>query len=722
MDTISPHMLGFSGGGIPLLTGNAAAGARGKVPPLRKLWRLAIRRRWVLIGGVVAGALLGLLLTIVATPQYTSTVRLEISRETARVVEIDSVERDASIGDQEFYQTQYGLLQTRTLAERVARDIGAVDDDAFFGMFGRSDLIGAAHAKRVEEAGRILLDHVNVAPVRGSRLVDIGVTTPDPALSQRIADTWARDFIAGNLERRFEASSYARTFLEGRLDQLRQRLEQSERQAVAYAARQGIVTLPSPANEDENGSTGDRSLLTDNLSTLNAALATATAERIAAQSRLVAARRPDASSEALGNDTIAALRQQRAKTAADYADMMVQFEPQYPPAKALASQIATLDAAIGREEARIRTALQQDYRAAATREHTLAARVAALKGDLIDLRRRSIQYNIYQRDADTNRELYNALLQRYKEIGVAGAVENNNIAVADAPKLPDRPSSPNLFINLILGMFAGALAGIGVAAALEQIDEGLADPGEVEEKLGLPLLGTVPRVKHEGPLAALAEPRSPLVEAYLAVQANLELSTAHGTPRSFAVTSTRPREGKSTTTVALAQSLARAHRGVVLVDADLRAPSIHTAFGIDNDAGVSNLLAGSDDVYAMLRATGHDGLSVIAAGPQPPNAAELLTGDRLRGLVERLHERFDHVILDCPPVIGLADAPLVASAVESVIYVVEARSIPVGTVRSALDRLRTAQATVLGVVLTKFEAKRGGVGYGYDDYGYDYGR
>jgi capsular exopolysaccharide synthesis family protein len=234
------------------------------------------------------------------------------------------------------------------------------------------------------------------------------------------------------------------------------------------------------------------------------------------------------------------------------------------------------------------------------------------------------------------------------------------------------------------------------------------------------LLGTVPRVKNETPVDALENPRSPLVEAYLAAQAALELSTARGTPKSMAVTSTRPREGKSITALALARSLARAKRKVVLVDADLRAPSVHRYFGMENDgSGVSNFLAGSDDLDEIIRSTSHDGLSVIAAGPHPPNAADLLTGTRLADLVTRLQERFDHVIVDSSPVIGLADAPLVAAAVEGVIYVVEAREVQAGAARRALQRLETAQANVIGIILTKFEPKHAHLGYGYG-YGFEY--
>lgn len=728
MDTISPRTLGLTSGQLPWLTGTVAANPRSGNPPLRRLLRFVSRWRWVLVGGVAAGALIGIIGTFLTTREYTSTARLEISRESARVVNIDSVERDTSIGDQEFYQTQYGLLQTKVLAERVARDLGVIDDKAFFAMFGRSDMFegnaqevasAARHARRVEVAGKILLYHVGVAPVRGSRLVDVTAVTPDPGLSQRIAQTWVSDFIDSTLERRFEASGYARRFLEARLDQLRQKLEASEREAGNYAANQGIINLPTPGKDEPGNTGGNRSLVTDDLTALNAALATATAERIQAQSRLLGQRRPDASSEALGNQAIADLRQKRAEAAAEYAKLESQFEPKYPAALALASQIQSLDSAIAGEESRISVSLQQAYQSAVARERALLVRVDSLKGNLTDLRRRSIQYNIYERDADTNRELYNALLQRYKEIGIAGGIENNNVAIVDPAKLPDRPSKPSLLVNLLLAMLAGGVLGAAAAAALEQIDEGISDPGEAQEKLGLPLLGTSPRIKTE-PLEALREPRSALVEAYLSVQANLELSTAHGAPRSLAITSTRPREGKSTTAIALALSLARARRKVILVDADMRSPSVHSAFDLPNEQGVSNFLAGADSLEGMVHQTDRDGLTVLTAGPQPPNAADLLTGGRMRLLIERLQEQFDHVIVDSPPVIGLADAPLVAAAVESVIYVVEARSIQAGVVRSALGRMATSHANVLGIVLTKFEPKRAHLGHGYG-YGYEYG-
>jgi capsular exopolysaccharide synthesis family protein len=688
-----------------------------------------LRRRWILIGCIAGGLVLGLLASLMMTRQYSSTSRIEISREADRVTKIDSVERETSIGDQEFYQTQYGLLQATPLAERVARDLNLVDDPAFFRMFGRSDLFESGglpvsdptrRARRNEIAGKILLDHVSIAPVRGSSLVDITAITPDPALSQRIARAWGRDFIESTLERRLQSSAYARQFLEGRIAQLREKLEDSERLVVAYAKHEGIINLPMSGTRDEAGTlaSGERSILTDNLATLNAALGTATAARIEAGAQLAALQHPDATSDALANLAISQMREKRAEVAADYAKQSAQFTPAYPPVKGLADQLRQIDRSIATEESRMRTAVTQAYNAATAREAALRQRVDTLKSQFTDMRQRNIQYNIYLRDAETNRDLYNSLLQRYKEIGVAGATESNNISIVNLAKLPDRPSRPNVPVNLLLGLIAGAFAGIAAAAALEQIDDGISDPGEVPERLGLPLLGTVPVVAGEDPIEAMRKPRSPLVESYLAIRANLELSTSQGVPRSIAVTSSRPREGKSTTALALAESLARSKRRVLLLDADMRAPSLHKALTLPNRLGVSNVLAGGDTRDAILE-SGIDNLWVMAAGPQPPNAADLLTGPRLRDLVERLLERFDNIVIDAPPVVGLADATLVAGSVEAMLFVLEAGTVQVRQAREALRRLNLAQATILGVVLTKFDAKRARLGSA-SDYGYDY--
>jgi uncharacterized protein involved in exopolysaccharide biosynthesis len=477
MNSISPQLLGLTGP-VTLLKGPAGGEPPERGAGLKRLLRLAVRWRWVLGAGVVAGALLGVLVTLVSPRQYASTVRLQISRETAQVVNLGSVSRDVSIGDQEFYQTQYGLLRAQALAERVARDLGVVDDPAFFRMYRKSDEFEAApgpagRAKRTEAAGHILLDHLEVAPIHGSSLVDVQARAPSPELSQKIAQLWGQDFIASNLERRLAPSAYAQQFLEGRLEQLRGRLEASERRAADYAAAHQIIDLPTAANAPKSAviDAGQaRSLVTDDLVALNSAREAATAESIQARARLAALRgQPDATNEALTNRAIGLMRQARADAASDYAKLMAQSPPDDPGAKAARAKVDALDAAIRNEENRIRAALEQASQAATGREQALTRQVDSLKVSLADLRQRSIQYNLYQRDAQTNRELYDALLQRYKEVGVAGEALSNNVAVVDAARVPDDPSSPRLSVNLLLFTLAGAILAAIVVAILDQL-------------------------------------------------------------------------------------------------------------------------------------------------------------------------------------------------------------------------------------------------------------
>jgi capsular exopolysaccharide synthesis family protein len=710
MNSVAPRMLGLTGGNLALVTAPEVVErpTANRAATLKRLGRQAWRRRWLLLGSVAAAAAVGVLVTLLTPRQYASTARLQISRETSQVLTVGAISRDVSVGDQEFYQTQYGLLRSEALAERVARDVGVVDSPAFYRMFGRPAATPgtAEYARRNEIAGQILLDHVEIAPVRGSSLVDIRAKTPSAVLSQKIAQVWAQDFIASNLERRLDASSAARQFLEARLEQLRQRLEQSERLAVEYAAAQGIVNLPAAgagSSSSDSDSGGPRSLMTDDLASLNAAHDTATADRIQAASRLASANsQPGASGEALNNRAINLLRKERADALAEDARLASRPDADAADVRAAHARVDALNAAIASEEARIRTSLQQSYQAAAAREQGLAQRVDALKGSLAELRRRAIQYNIYRRDADTNRVLYEGLLQRFKEISVAGALDSSNIAVVDPAKLADRPTSPRLIVNLALFVLLGAVLGGVGAIVLGQIDDAVTDPDGFEEKLGLPLLGATAMLAAQAPSEALKDPRSRLTEAYLVVEANLELSAGQGAPKSLAITSTRPREGRSTTAVALARTLARARRRVVLVDADLRSPSIHTAFGLGNGAGVSDLLSGSGEVGALLIATAQDGLSIVTAGPTPANPADLLLGERMAGLVKELQSRFDHVIVDAPPVADFADAPLIAAAVERVVYAVRADAAPAAAIRSALARLDPGR--VAGGVLTMIPA------------------
>jgi len=688
--------------------------------------RIALRWRWVIIGATLACLTLGLVVTLLMTPKYTAVATIEIAREAEQVTKFEGVEREVGVADQEFYQTQYGLLASRTLAERVANALNLVDDKSFFEMFGspndpafeleNSRYPAAGRAKRQRVAGEILLDNLSIDETRLSRLVDIRFTSPSPELSKRVVNAWAENFIQTNLERKVQSTAYGRDQLQRQLAEYKDRLDASQRQLVTYAATQGIINLPG-----QTQGAPERAIIVDNLAAFNNALSEAEADRIEAEARYRLAAKGSSTVEALSNPAINELRARRAALAAEYQRMMVRFEPAYPAAAAMQSQIEDLDRSIEREERRVIDVLDASYRQALQRESELQAKVKALKQDYLDLRRRSIQYNIYEQEVDTNQALYDGLLQRFKEIGVVGGIGVNNVSIVDLALTPQVPSSPRLLINLLISFLAGLMIGAALAFALEQLDEAIADPAEVERRLGLPLLGSVPRALDETPKEALLDRKSELFDAYLAVYTSLGFTTEHGVPRSFAVTSTRPAEGKSTTALALATTLARAGKKVILVDGDMRSPSVHHLGGVDHDRGLSNFLAGDEDINKLTFDMQDLAITAMSAGPIPPNAAELLTGNRLSLLIERLHETYDHVIIDSPPVMGLADAPLIASRVEGVIYAVESHGIRSSQVKTALSRLANANVRIFGCVLTKFDARKSYYGYGYE-YGYGYGR
>lgn len=696
-------------------------------PFFAQLLSIAQRRKWILIVAIVGTLLAGIVLTMLMTPKFTASNMIEIQREGTTFSAVEGAQPKASSTDAEFYETQYGLLKAISLSERVARDLRLYDSAHFFTVSGgpkawvvdgRISPDAPSREDRIRVAGSMLLANMKVGSQRQSRLVQLSYTNPDPLLAKQVVDAWARAFIQATLDRRYEASSYARRFLEGRLKQLRERIDSSERQLVAYARQQKIVNIPATQSASGGGSGGDRPLIAENLSALNTELATATADRIRAQSRLAVS--SNTATEAVQSSAVNGLRQQRTELAASYAKLMAQFEPDYPPAKAIQNQISSIDRSLAREEGRVASSVQSNYQAALERERDLTARVEGLKAGVLDFRQRSIQYNIYQRDADTNRQLYDALLQRYKEIGVAGGVGVNNISIVDDAQMPGAPSSPNWMLNLAVALLLGSVIGVGITVLLEQLDQGISDPKVVEDALGVPLLGTIPLIDSDNIVAALGDPKSPLYESYLSLRTTLGFTTEHGVPRTISVTSTRPGEGKSTTSFALACSIARGGVRTLLLDGDMRSPSVHHELGIRNKLGLSNFLSGNDDLDSMIHGTSFAGMSVMTAGPQPPSAAELLSNERMSHLLERLLQTYDHVIIDAPPIMGLADAPIIGSLVEGVVFVIESHATEKGTVLVAIERMRAASVNVVGAVLTKFNVKRAHYGYGYS-YGYGYG-
>jgi polysaccharide biosynthesis transport protein len=388
----------------------------------------------------------------------------------------------------------------------------------------------------------------------------------------------------------------------------------------------------------------------------------------------------------------------------------------------ISNKIAEIDRQIVAEVKTIRSALRASYESSLTQEDDMKKRIDSLRSDVLDLQKRSIEYNILKREVDTNRSLYDGLLQRYKEVDLAGGVEANNVFVVDKPLLPGAPSSPLMSRALLVALAVGLGLGFAGAYVLERFDDRIRSAEDIERVCGLATLGVVPKVtKGRTVEAELADLCSDLCEAYRSLCTTLQFSTETGLPKSLVVTSSGPGEGKSTTALAIARHFAGLGLRVLLVDGDMRNPSLHVKLGLSNSKGLSNYLTGACTPPELLLKTELSNLAFMASGPIPPNAADLLGSSRLYSLLSGGLEVFDLIVVDSPPVLGLADTPLLSSAVSATIFVAGAGQARIQPVCGALKRLQVSRCSVVGVVVTKFEAK--GAGYRYEyGYGYPYGK
>jgi capsular exopolysaccharide synthesis family protein len=694
---------------------------------LRRLWVIVVKRRWTVLAFLTIVVAAVVTSTLLMTPIYRSTAILQIERDAMKVVDVEGVAPTNPMGDG-FYETQYELLRSRALAMRVAKDLNLRDSPVVQRMRAPTGLARikawwsgtkpappAAAASGGQDPDKVyaglVAGHLQVEPVRNSRLVRVHFNSPDPRFSATVANGIADAFIRVSLERRVDASSYAKTYLEERLQTLRLKLEDAERELIGYSQREQIVSV------DER-----KTLAEENLTALNSALAESERERIGLESRWQQLRTLGAGALplVLADPTVQALKQRRAELSSQYQQKLATFKPAYPAMQQLRNEIDELDRQLNREVGTQRSAVEAEYRAAVAKEKLLRERFEQLKAEVLDLQGRSIQYNILKRDLDTNRELYAGLLQRYKEIGVVGGVGTNNVSIVDRAE-PGWKFAPDLSKNVYLALLFGLVGGIALALLLEYLDDSIKTPEDVENRLRMPILGIVPLLKSGTPLTALSEARSAFAESYRSVRTALQFSTSEGVPKVLFITSPAPTEGKTTTAYALATNFAQLGKRVLLIDADLRNPSMHKLFGQrPGSKGLSNYLAREAKASEIINAAQTRGLLFVSTGPLPPNPAELLAGPRMASLLDLAGEKFDQVIIDGPPVLGLADAMILSNIATGTLLVIGSGATRVGYARGSIKRLLAARSHLLGVVLTKFEARKTGAGYGYG-YGYGYG-
>ncbi len=695
-------------GGLPQ-PNRARLAVHGNQLDVHGLLRIVREWRWLILAAAVLGLAAAIIVTMLTTPLYRSYVTLEVNPPQVQVLDKDD-QQSQSFQSWDFIATQVGLLQSRAVAERTAQDLNLVANPAVVGSEG-------AIPERLARATGVVAGGLNVTMPEEGTLIRYSYTSPDPQLAATIANGVADSFINAGLQRRFESSAYARQFLERQINKTRSDLEKSEQSLARYAQAEGIITLGGSGQGSSGSPEAGNSLQGDSLAALNAALAQATARRVAAEGayRAAAASGPGS---AVTTST-QGLRNARATLEAEYSEKRASLQPEHPEMISLRQRIDELGQQIAREASQVSSGVNNtlgaEYRGAAAAERALQGRVNALKGQVLDLRGRSVRYGILQREVDTNRSLYDALLGRYKEIGVAGGIGTSPISIVDRAEPAGSPFKPNLPRNLLAGLALGLVGGLGAAVGLDLLRDTIRTREDMRTKLGLACIGQIPKRQTKGDFVDdLKDPGSLVSEAYSATAAALRFTTEHGAPRVMMVTSTSPAEGKSSSALALAQNFARRGVNVLLIDSDLRKPAFRAA---NDDIGLTKLLTNEENLLAHVAPTQFDNLSLLPCGTLPPNPADLLATARFGMIIEEATQHFQMVIVDSPPVMGLADAPLIAHTCRNVLFVIESGKTRTRQAAEALNNLEASGAHLIGGLLTKASETNGNYSY----YNYRYG-
>ena len=626
------------------------------------------------------------------------------------------------MGDPDYFQTQLELLKSRALAERVVAQmklkpavVAPPPPRPWWEELFRKEVPPEAPPSPEDAskaAARSTADSLRaglvVIPIKFTKMVRVAYASANPRLAADVLNSVAQNFINFNLEQRFDQSSYAKAFLEEKLAETKTKLEKNERALIDFQRENGIVTV-------DDKQTVLSSTLSDYSSAANKA--EQDLSRSEALYELIKTN-PEAAPQVIESKTVQTLKEQRAKLQSDYADNLRTFKPGYPKMQQLQAQMDEIDKSIKAEIDAVKKSVETSYQGLLAQQKSIHAKLEQTKKDVLDLQGRSIRYNILKRDVDTDRTIYNSLLQRLNEVGVTGGSGANNIAVVDRAEVPSTPYKPDLRQNLIIAMLLGLIGGVALAFFLEHLDDTIRTPEDMEQLTQLPVLGVVPKAApakgSEGRslgLMAHDDVRCTFAEAYRSVRTALQFSTRDGAPPIFMVTSTAQGDGKTTTALALAINSAQTGRPVLLIDADMRHPAVHKALALDNSRGLSNFLSSDVPALGVVRTTEIPNLFVIPAGPMPPNPVELLSGPKLRSLLGQLGDRFTQIIVDSPPVLGLADSIVLGDQVGAVLFVVASGNTRKAHARAALKRLRQASVHPLGAIMTKLNLRDGMYGY-----------
>ena len=685
------------------------------------LWR----QRWILLAVTGAVFLLGLVLTMLMTPMYYASATVRIDPQNAEILEGQELV-DPFVASNEMFrylETLRAVIESRSMALGVVDQLDLQDNASLFGSAGKPAGVDEKDwtEGRRQAAADMLMGSVSVDNPLNTRIIEIGFASDDASLAAQIANSYADNFMSDNVSRSLEANVYAREFLEGEIATTREELRDAEFKAIEYARANRIIgALPQSAYGEDIGTAETLTVL--ELADTAKQLSEARADRIQAEQRWRSIINVPASQlpEVRDNTTIDAMKSQVAAQNAQLADLRQRYRDEHPSVRGILAEIGTLNSQIASASEEVKRSIRDQYRAAQGRESALAGEVQEISNETLDEQDRRVQYNLMARDAAAAREQLAVLLQRFNLISSAANIQRNDATLLDAARIPGAPFSPNLFTNLTLALIAGLGLAVAIAVLREVFDDRIRSIEDVERRLKVPALGQTPYVAHEiGD--ELDSMFSPISEAYSSIRATLDFTLPKAGTQIIQFTSSQPGEGKTTSAITLATKFASLGKRVLLMDLDLRRPSVAKTMGLDRPkTGVVDVLYARATLADAVIRTEIANLDILLSEQIPQNPVEILSSGLLPEFFARHQQDYDYIVIDSSPVLGIADAPLLSRFVGAVVFVVEANRVHYNQVRQSIRRLRDVNATVLGVMLTKFRALEAGKDYNYQYLYYAY--
>ncbi|MDI3325976.1 polysaccharide biosynthesis tyrosine autokinase [Pontibacterium granulatum] len=712
---------------------------RDDVIDLRQYWLTVMRHKWGILGFAFVVTLLSVLVVFSLEPVYRATATLLIESKQAKVVSIEEV-YGLDSSNNEYYLTQFEILKSRKLAEKVIRKYDLVNHPEFKRepafKFDWREVAGEyipELAPKVPTEEQVFqskvdafIERLTISPVRKTQLVKISFDAFDPQFSAQMANAVGEAYIESNLEAKLELTVKASSWLNERLGGLKDKLKESERRLQAFRDREQIV-----------GERGGLDIASTELDLVATKLVDARRQRLEIESlyqeiqalgKNAKAERYERIPAVLGHPVVQNYKQALLEVEQKKSELAKRYGPKHPKMISVNSEIDSARRSLDRQIMSVVNGIENQYRVARKSERSLEGSLGNTKQEIQGLKRKQYQLKELEQEVETNRQLYDTFFTRLNETAATGDLESANARLADPAVAPNAPAKPKKGLIIALSFVVSMMFGVMCAFLLEALNNTIRSSGDVQEKLGQTMLGLLPKLPGKAQKRSyrhyIEDGKSGFSEAVRTIRTGLVLSSLDNPHKVIAVTSTVPGEGKTSTSLSLAYSLGQMER-VLLIDADMRRPSIGKLFKFGSKApGLSNLVAGTASLEECVHRLDEEGIDVISAGVIPPNPLELLSSERFGKVLEVLERQYDRIVIDTAPCQAVSDSLVLAPRVGSMVYVIKADSTPSAQIKAGLRRLSEVNAPLVGVVLNQVNLKKASRYYGegysgyYDVYGY----